>query len=74
MFCRPLTIDTAHLLSKHDSRGSVICASDSGNTETVGHTGEISKTTSNLHFFQIDDVRIVEISCADDRMITKLSH
>lgn len=52
---RRLTVDTAHLLSKHDSRSTVVGTPDPRHGEAIPHTGEVARATSLLEFLLVDN-------------------
>lgn len=68
------TVDTAHLLSKHDSRGTVVGTSDSRDAETIPETGKVVQATCHLQFLLVNDVRVVVISGTDNGMGTQFHH
>lgn len=71
---RWLTVDTAHLLTNHDRRGTIVGAPDPRNGETVPHTGKVAGATGQFEFLLVNDVGVVIISCANDGMIPQTPH
>jgi hypothetical protein len=71
---RRLTIDTAHLLSKHNSRCTIVGSPDPGHGEAVPKTLEVARASSDFQFLLVDNVRVVEISSTDDGMCSQFCH
>jgi len=69
-----LTVDTAHLLGKHDSRGSVVGTPDSRDAEAVPESGEVAGATGDLEFLLVDDVRVVVVPRSNNVVGTKTRH
>ena len=69
-----LTVDTAHLLSNHDSRGTIVGTPDPRHLKAVPQTGEIARTTSNFEFLLVQNPRVVEVPCGDDGMSSQARH
>lgn len=68
------TVDSAHLLRKHDGRSTVVGTSDSGNTEAIPHSGEVASASSFLEFLLINDIRVVVVAGRDDGVRAELAH
>ena len=71
---RQLTVNTAHLLSNHDSRGAIIGSPDPRHGETIPQAGEVTRATSLSEFLLVYNVRVVEVSCGDDGMSSQAQH
>lgn len=69
-----LTVDTAHLLSKHDGRCTIVRTSNTRHGEAVPHTLEISGTAGLLEFLLVDNVRVVVISGGNDGVRSQARH
>jgi hypothetical protein len=69
-----LTVDTAHLLSDHDSRCAVVCSPDSRHCEAIPHTGEVARAASEPQLLNVDDVRVVVVSGCNDRVCAQNVH
>lgn len=67
-----LTVDTTHLLGKHDGRSSIVGSSNSGNSEDVSHSGEVTASTGNSFLFLVNDIGVVVVSGGDDRVRSDL--
>lgn len=65
------TVDTAHLLSKHDGGSPIVGTPDTGDSETVSHSRPIGTTASNALLLFINDIRVVVISSGNDRVSSK---
>ncbi len=71
---RRLTVDTAHLLSDHDSRGTIVGSPDPRHGETVPQTGEVAGTTTQFEFLGVYHVWVVEVPCGDDGIRSQAHH
>lgn len=71
---RQLTVDTAHLLTNHDSRSAIVGTPDSWNREAVPHTGEITRATRHLELLGVNDIGVVKVPGSDDGMSSQFYH
>lgn len=69
-----LTVNTAHLLRNHNSRGTIVGTPDPGNAEAVGQTSEIACTRGQFELLLVDDPRVVVISCGNNWMSSQFTH
>jgi hypothetical protein len=67
-------VDTAHLLSKHDSRGTVVRAPNAWHGEAVLEAGKVASATRHLQLLLVHDVRVVVVTRGDDGMRSELDH
>jgi hypothetical protein len=67
-------VDTAHLLSNHDCRSTVVCAPNAGNGEAVAEAGKVTCTTSHSELGLVDDIRVVVVSGGDNGVLSKFGH
>jgi hypothetical protein len=67
-------VDAAHLLRKHDGRGTVVCAPNARNGEAVAETGKVACTTGHSQLSLINDVRVVVVSGGDNGVLSKAGH
>ena len=69
-----LTVDTAHLLCDHDGRSAVVASADSRHAEAVEQTGKVALSASDLQLLEVDDVRVVVVSCGNDLVRAQFVH
>lgn len=69
-----LTVDTAHLLSNHDRRSSVVGAADTRDSEAVPQPLEITRAFRETEFLIVENVRVVVVTCGNDGMGTQPLH
>lgn len=69
-----LTVDTAHLLGNHDSRGTVVGAPDSRDGEAVPQTLEVARTGGFLKLLLVDDIGVVVVPGGDDVVGSQAAH
>ncbi|KAI6750394.1 hypothetical protein HG530_014675 [Fusarium avenaceum] len=67
-------VDTAHLLGQHDSTGTVVGSSDSGNREAVPQTAEVASAGILLELHLVNHVGVVEVASTNDGMSSELRH
>lgn len=60
------------MLSNHHGRSTIVCPSDPGHSETIKQSIKVSRPSSLLQLFLIDDIRVVEVSSGDDGVRSKL--
>lgn len=71
---RRLTVNTAHLLGYHDSRGTIVGTPDPRHSETIAHTGEIVRVTGRFEFHLVYNARVVKVPGANDGMSSQATH
>lgn len=69
-----LTVDTAHLLSKHDGGSTIVGTSDARNREAIPETREVGRTSGDTTLFLIDNPRVVKVSSGNDGVCTERVH
>lgn len=62
------TVDTTHLLSKHDSRSSIVCSPQPGDSEAILHSTEVVVFTDYSLLLLEHDVGIVVVPGGNDGM------
>src|ERR1700729_930420 len=66
-----LTVDSTHLLGKHDGGGSKRSAAHAGNSEQLGKATKIVGSVNNLGFLHKLDMDIVELAGSLERTVTE---
>jgi hypothetical protein len=69
-----LTVDTAHLLGKHNSGSSVVGSPDPRDSEAVEQTGEVALTTGYLELLLVDGIGVVVVSRSNDFVGSQAVH